>query len=75
MMQREDSKSSKIIAESSNRIAADTRKDSKAMKAISEQSKRIAESTQLDSAAMKTIAAVTMVFLPGTAIAVCPQSF
>ncbi|CZR62615.1 uncharacterized protein PAC_12512 [Phialocephala subalpina] len=70
MMQREDTKSSKMMAESSRRIAEDTRNDSKAMKAIGEQSKRIAEFTQLDSSAMKTIAAVTMIFLPGTAIAV-----
>lgn len=54
MMQREDSKSSKMMAESSNRIAENTRNDSKAMKALSEQSKQIAEYTQLDSAAMKT---------------------
>lgn len=70
IMQREDSKSSKMMAESSNRIAEDTRNDSKAMKSISEQSKQIAEYTQLDSAAMKTIAALSMAFLPGTAVAV-----
>ncbi|KAF8861131.1 hypothetical protein BDZ45DRAFT_587512 [Acephala macrosclerotiorum] len=39
------------------------------MKSISEQSKQIAEYTQLDSAAMKTIAALSMAFLPGTAVA------
>lgn len=45
MMQREDTKSSEMMAESSRRIAEDTRNDGKAMKAIGEQSKRIAEFT------------------------------
>ena len=36
---------------------------------IAESSRRIAEATMSDSASMKTIAILTMVFLPGTAVA------
>ena len=36
---------------------------------IAEASRRIAEATMSDSASMKTIAILTMVFLPGTAVA------
>ena len=37
---------------------------------IAETSRRIAEASMKDSASMKTIAILTMVFLPGTAVAV-----
>ena len=44
--------------------------DSRATIAIAEQSRRIAIETKEDSAAMKTISALTIVFLPGTFVAV-----
>lgn len=40
---------------------------------IAESSHRIATMTMRDSAAMRTIAMLTMIFLPGTAIAVRPD--
>jgi len=50
------------------------RHDGKISQDIADYSKRIATASKLDSSAMKTIAAVTMAFLPGTAIAVSVYS-
>ena len=47
--------------------------DSQTTIAIAEQSRKIAIDTKKDSVAMKTIAALTMVFLPGTFVAVCSR--
>ena len=38
---------------------------------IAASAREIAKATMSDSASMKTIAILTMVFLPGTAVAVC----
>jgi hypothetical protein len=45
-------------------------RDSQINKAIGADSREIAAATKLDSTAMKGIAVVTMLFLPGTLIAV-----
>ncbi len=42
---------------------------------IARTSKAIAEETKRDSSSMITIAAVTMLFLPGTFVSVCPVVF
>jgi Mg2+ and Co2+ transporter CorA len=44
---------------------------SESTRLLTESSREIALATMEDSSAMKTIAIMTMVFLPGTAIAVC----
>lgn len=51
------------MTDASMKIASDS-------KELTARSKEIAEKTMLDGSAMKTIAIVTMIFLPGTAIAV-----
>lgn len=63
MIQQIDSKRIQAMTDSSMKIAADS-------KELTARSKEIAEKTMLDGSAMKTIAIVTMIFLPGTAIAV-----
>jgi hypothetical protein len=45
-------------------------RDSRISQTISEQSTKIAVASKRDSSAMKAIAVLTMLFLPGTAIAV-----
>ncbi|KAL2065068.1 hypothetical protein VTL71DRAFT_4208 [Oculimacula yallundae] len=64
-----DSQAMKDVALDSKRIAERQLLDSQAMKDVALDSKRIAEATRLDSSAMKTIAILTMIFLPGTAVA------
>ncbi|KAL9632232.1 MAG: hypothetical protein Q9204_003877 [Flavoplaca sp. TL-2023a] len=49
--------------------------DSRTNIAIADASRRIAFETRRDSDAMKTIAALTMIFLPGTFVAVSTQKF
>lgn len=58
------------IAETSLRVAEASQRDSSAMKAVAEDSKQVALNTSRDSAVMRTIAAVTMLFLPATFVAV-----
>jgi len=58
------------MAKHSSDIAKASLSDSNEMRHLAADTKKIAEATRLDSAAMKTIAIVTMLFLPGTAIAV-----
>ena len=70
MMQREDGKKTQELAEASRSTAERQLIDSRVMKDVALDSKRIAEATRLDSSAMKTIGILTMIFLPGTAIAV-----
>jgi hypothetical protein len=41
---------------------------------IAQSARQIAEATMRDSAAMRTIAVLTMLFLPGTAVAVSETS-
>ncbi len=64
------------IAKSSYRLTEDSRRDNKLNLEIAKNSARIAEESRRDSSSMKTIAALTLIFLPGTSIAVhsipCP---
>ncbi len=69
-MQREDSKRTQELADDQRRIAQDTLIGSNEMRHIAADTKKIAEDAALDSSSMATIAIVTMLFLPGTAIAV-----
>lgn len=70
MMQREDSKRMQEMADDSRRIARASLRDSNEMRHLAADTKKLAEDTRLDSSSMRTIAIVTMLFLPGTAIAV-----
>lgn len=74
-----DSQLNLRIAETSSALAATSARDSATMKAIaiaakqdSTTMKTIAIAAKRDSSAMKTIAVLTMVFLPGTFVAVNP---
>lgn len=70
------------IGADSKMISAAAREDSAAMKMRAQASledndtmKRIALETKKDSSAMKTIALLTMLFLPGTFVAVCSLTY
>jgi hypothetical protein len=62
-MAQKDAKVNIQLAESSAYLARLSKEDSEVMRAIAVESKK-------DSSAMKTIAILTMLFLPGTFIAV-----
>lgn len=51
-----------------------SQRDSRINIMIAEDSKRVAEAVQQDSRTMKTIALMTLIFLPGTLIAVSPSA-
>ncbi|KAF2716507.1 hypothetical protein K431DRAFT_235238 [Polychaeton citri CBS 116435] len=57
------------LAESSRRIAEESRRDNLLNLEIAKQTAQVADETRRDGQAMKTIAVLTLVFLPGTAIA------
>lgn len=59
------------IAENSRKLAEQSRQDNLVNIEIAKLTVKIAEETQNDGSAMKTISIVTLIFLPGTAIAVC----
>jgi hypothetical protein len=59
------------IAQSSRRIAEESRRDNLLNIELAKATAQVAEETRQDSAAMKTIAVLTLTFLPGTFIAVC----
>ena len=58
------------IAQSSRRIAEESRRDNLLNIELAKATAQVAEETRQDSAAMKTIAVLTLTFLPGTFIAV-----
>lgn len=58
------------LAQSSRKIAEESRRDNLLNIEIAKSTAQVAEETRQDSAAMKTIAVLTLTFLPGTAIAV-----
>ena len=61
------------IAQSSRRIAEESRRDNLLNIELAKATAQVAEETRQDSAAMKTIAVLTLTFLPGTFIAVSPN--
>ena len=58
------------LAQSSRKIAEESRRDNLLNIEIAKATAQVAEETRQDSAAMKTIAVLTLTFLPGTAVAV-----
>lgn len=58
------------LAQSSRKIAEESRRDNLLNIEIAKATAQVAEETRADSAAMRTIAVLTLTFLPGTAIAV-----
>lgn len=58
------------IAQSSHKIAEESRRDNLLNIEIAKATAQVAEETRQDSAAMKTIAVLGLTFLPGTAVAV-----
>ncbi len=76
-MQREDSKRMQELADESRRIAVDSRRiaertllGSEEMKHLAADAKKLSEAMRVDSVALRSISITTMIFLPGTAIAV-----
>jgi hypothetical protein len=65
-----DNKLNIEIAQSSRRIAEESRRDNLLNIELAKATAQVAEETRQDSAAMKTIAVLTLTFLPGTFIAV-----
>jgi hypothetical protein len=65
-----DNKTNIELAQSSRKIAEESRRDNLLNIEIAKSTAQVAEETRQDSAAMKTIAVLTLTFLPGTAIAV-----
>jgi hypothetical protein len=65
-----DNKLNIQLAESSRRIAEESRLDNLLNVKLAKATAQLAEETRQDSAAMKTIAVLTLTFLPGTAVAV-----
>ena len=57
------------LAQSSRKIAEESRRDNLLNIEIAKATAQVAEETRQDSAAMKTIAVLTLTFLPGTAVA------
>ncbi|KAF2216609.1 hypothetical protein CERZMDRAFT_93902 [Cercospora zeae-maydis SCOH1-5] len=57
------------VAESSRKIAEESRIDNLLNVKLARVTAQMAEETRQDSAAMKTIATMTLIFLPGTAVA------
>jgi hypothetical protein len=77
MMQREDSNRMQKLADKSRRIAVDSRRiaertllGSEEMKHLAAEAKKLSEVIRVDSSAMRSISIMTMIFLPGMAIAV-----
>lgn len=64
-----DNKINLQVAESSRKIAEESRIDNLLNVKLARVTAQMAEETRQDSAAMKTIATMTLVFLPGTAVA------
>ncbi|EGP90590.1 uncharacterized protein MYCGRDRAFT_90665 [Zymoseptoria tritici IPO323] len=64
-----DNKLNIQLAESSRRIAEESRLDNLLNVKLAKATAQLAEETRQDSAAMKTIAVLTLTFLPGTAVA------
>lgn len=58
------------LAKSSRKIAEESRIDNLLNVKLAKVTAQMAEETRQDSAAMKTIATLTLIFLPGTAVAV-----
>ena len=65
-----DNKLNIQLAESSRKIAEESRWDNLLNVKLARATAQVAEETRQDSAAMKTIAILTLTFLPGTAVAV-----
>lgn len=65
-----DNKLNIQLAESSKKIAEESRLDNLLSVKLAKATAEVAEQTRQDSAAMKTIAVLTLTFLPGTAVAV-----
>lgn len=65
-----DNKLNISLAESSKKIAEESRLDNLLSVKLAKATADVAEQTRQDSAAMKTIAVLTLTFLPGTAVAV-----
>jgi Mg2+ and Co2+ transporter CorA len=57
------------LAQSSRKIAEESRRDNLLNIEIAKATAQVAEETRQDSAAMKTIAVLTLTFLPATAVA------
>ena len=70
-----DNKLNIEIAQSSRRIAEESRRDNLLNIELAKATAQVAEETRQDSAAMKTIAVLTLTFLPGTFIAVSPLPY
>ena len=64
-----DNKLNIQLAESSRKIAEESRLDNLLNVKLAKATAQMAEETRQDSAAMKTIAVLTLTFLPGTAVA------
>ncbi|KXS97479.1 hypothetical protein AC578_9077 [Pseudocercospora eumusae] len=64
-----DNKINLQVAESSRKIAEESRLDNLLSVKLAKVTAQMAEETRQDSAAMKTIAVLTLTFLPGTAVA------
>jgi hypothetical protein len=62
------------IAQSSYQLTQQSRLDARINLEVSKSAAIIAEEARRDSASMSVIAIVTLVFLPGTSIAVCMTS-
>ena len=70
-----DNKLNIEIAQSSRRIAEESRRDNLLNIELAKATAQVAEETRQYSAAMKTIAVLTLTFLPGTFIAVSPLPY
>ncbi|KAI5357830.1 Putative corA, transmembrane region [Septoria linicola] len=68
-MAQRDNKINLQVAESSRKIAEESRIDNLLNVKLARVTAQMAEETRQDSAAMKTIATLTLIFLPGTAVA------
>lgn len=69
-MAQRDRASNIALVKASISMAEASSRDNEIMKELAADSRRIALTTQKDSAAMRVISIMTMVFLPGTFIAV-----
>ena len=65
-----DNKLNISLAESTRKIAEESRRDNLLNLEMAAATAQVAEETRIDSAAMKTIAVLGLTFLPGTAVAV-----
>lgn len=68
-IQQRDNQLNIQLAQSSRKIAEESRRDNLLNMEIAKATAQVAEETRQDSAAMKTIAVLGLTFLPGTAVA------